>query len=731
MEKISENHAICEKTIIFGHARFSIITENLIRIEWETKGAFCDAETLFAVNRKYNGCEVSVRIDENELEIQTEAIHLYYKKDEKGFSEENLYGKIYGEPWHYGKRNKRNLGGTLSTLDGVDGYRKVDDGILSRDGWFSLDDSRNAMLENGWLKKSLVPRVADIYLFGYGNDYKKAMQTLFYVSGKAALPRKYMLGSWYSRWWPYKDDEILAIVHEYEENGFPLDVMVLDMDWHHHDWTYRGTEECQLRRAKNGYGHAGNLGWTGYSWNHRLLKNPKALLQTLHEKGIAVTLNDHPHDGVRTHEEMYADFMRDMGIAPESKVDLEFDAGDLRYMTAFYQNVHDKLEKDGADFFWLDWQQDHLKPYIKGTTIRHLPWLNVCYYRQSEKNGKRGASFSRWGGFGDHKHPIFFSGDTKASWEVLKFEVEFTASSSNAGLFYWGHDTGGFFGEANPEMYVRWTQFSGFSACLRAHSERNAVLDRRPWKWGEKETDAMRTIYLLRDRLMPYIYSLAYNGYENGIPMISSMYFEYPEDENAYQNPQEYRFGDAFLCAPITTPMDETGKAFQTVWVPENDYYHFFTLEHYSSGYHKIEAPLHEFPLLVKGGVPIPMRNGKKDNKELIIRIYPGEKGRFTLYEDDGISRGYEKGEYLKTEISYQKKDGEIRISIVPSGDGYPDMPKMRSYKIELMLEGYTDLVCYGAKGKLSSDGNHLCLDIPNRDSQEKLELILKKGDSI
>ena len=682
---------ICAQTVVCGKARFSVITEHLIRFEWMTKGVFCDEPTLFAVNRAYDGCPVSIEQTEKEVKIRTSAIRICYHNDgSDGFTAENLYGDIYGVPWYYGKKNEENLGGTLSTLDGVEGFRKVDDGLLARDGWFVLDDKNNALLENGWLKKSLVSRVTDSYLFGYGHDYKTALKTLFYVSGKAALPRKCVFGAWYSRWWAYTDEEILGIVDEYEANGFPLDIMVLDMDWHHHDWTYRGTEECKKYKAKTGYGHATNLGWTGYSWNHRLIKNPTDLLKKLHEKGITVTLNDHPHDGVRSHEERYAEFMRALGLPPESGIELEFDAGDKRYMQAFFDSVHSHIEKDGVDFWWVDWQQDHLKPFIKGTALRHLPWLNYLYYHHTENDGKRGISFSRWGGFGDHKHPICFSGDTKAAWEVLQFEIPFTATSSNVGLFYWGHDTGGFYGEPNPEMYVRWTQFAGFSACLRAHSERNAKLDRRPWKWGEKESDAMRKIYHLRSRLMPYIYSLAYDGYENASPMIAPMYLEYPETEDAYRNPQEYRFGAAFICAPVTAPMDENGLAKQKVWLPDEDYYHFFTGEKYTAGYHETQSPLDEFPLFVKGGIPIPMQEAtnrmtKSVPETLIIRIYPGKSGCFTLYEDDGISRKYENGEYLKTELRYENQDGRLTLVIEPKGLGYSGMPCKRAYRIEWM----------------------------------------------
>lgn len=678
--------------ICHGKARFTVITSNLIRCEYQPNGKFCDAETLFAVNRASDGSRFQSEVHGDLLTVETDAIRLTHRDDGGAFTKENLTAEILGAPWHYGKKNERNLGGTLPTLDGVDGERPVDDGLLSRDGWFVIDDSETPPIVNGTLGRMRTGQ--DIYLFGYGTDYKKALRTLFYVSGKPALPRRYTLGSWYSRWWAYTDEELLNIVREYDAHDFPLDVLVLDMDWHYHDWTDRNTEGCRKHRASTGYGHAGNLGWTGYSWNRRLIRDPEALLQSIHDMGVAVTLNDHPHDGVRAHEDAYPAFMRRMGLPDNVGYEAEFDASSKQYMDALFETVHTPLERQGVDFWWVDWQQDHLKPYVKGTKLRHLPWLNRCYYRHAEANGKRGISFSRWGGFGDHKHPIYFSGDTKATWDCLKFEVAFTASSSNAGLFYWGHDTGGFFGAPNAEMYVRWTQFSALSACLRAHSERHTALDRRPWLWGERETAVMRESYHLRARLMPYIYSLAYRAYEEGIPPIEPLYYEYPTSEEAYRHSGEYLFGPALLCAPVTAPM-QNGAAEQAVWIAEGEWYDFFTGKKYGAGTHTFSCPLERFPLLVRGGMPVPMqeytpRMTASAPETLVIRCYPGNYGTFTLYEDDGISRAHENGAYLKTHLTYEKKNGKLTLTVTPEGKGYDGMPKHRRYRIELMQEALT-----------------------------------------
>ena len=160
-----------------------------------------------------------------------------------------------------------------------------------------------------------------------------------------------------------------------------------------------------------------------------------------------------------------------------------------------------------------------------------LQWINELYYRQTERKGLRGAGYSRWAGWGDHRHPIQFSGDAQANWEMLAFEVKLTAASGNAGCYYWAHDIGGFRGDPNPELTVRWTQFGALSAALRVHSTKDARLDRRPWISGERETAAMRRMYHMRSELMPYIYSSVWQTHSTMVPLNRPMYIDYGSDE--------------------------------------------------------------------------------------------------------------------------------------------------------------------------------------------------------
>ena len=161
----------------------------------------------------------------------------------------------------------------------------------------------------------------------------------------------------------------------------------MDMDWH------------TQTDAHSGFGHSRNLGWTGYTWNKRLIPDAAGLLGEFKRDGISVVLNDHPCDGMREHEENYPIFMQK--LPPGTPENPPFNAGDPRYMDAFFASAHEPLEKQGVDFWWLDWQQNYIYPNVIGVPyLEHLPWLNFLYYRNSEKNGRRGASFSRWGGWG-------------------------------------------------------------------------------------------------------------------------------------------------------------------------------------------------------------------------------------------------------------------------------------------------------------------------------------------
>lgn len=701
-------------TYIKNNARFTVMREGVIRMEYAEGGAFCNDETLFA--KRDAEYEAKFTLDGDILTVETGSVTLTYKGDGM-FCHDNLYAYIctggVDTVWHFGDQNRENLKGTLSTLDGVDGFREVPDGLLSRDGWYVIDDSAAPVLGDGWIKNRDSAHKCDMYLFTYGHNYKQALKDLAAVSGDMEMPRKYFLGSWYSRWHRYTADEFLQIIDEYDEHGFPIDILVMDMDWHYHDWGHGEGEPY----AMYGYGHAGgNLGWTGYTWNRSAIPDPPGLLAELHRRGIAVTLNDHPCDGVRDHEETYPEMMRLLDNAGyseevptiEDKVsdreregmsrgvkNYRFNAGSKTYMDAFFESTHSKIEADGADFWWLDWQQDYIYPEVNGIKgLSHLRWLNHLYYQHSEKNGKRGQSFSRWGGFGDHKHPAYFSGDSVTNWDTLNFEIQMTVSAGNAGCFWWSHDIGGFMDPVpggQAEIYVRWVQFGMTSAALRIHV--CGELDRRPWKWGEKYCDAMRDMFRLRSCLMPYIYSAAYESSSDSVPLLRPLYLEQPECEEAYKHPATYYFGGGMISSPICEAGEgDTCTVTSKIWLPDGQWYGWFDGKRYEGGEVSVKCDLNTFPLFAAAGYPIVTRpytsrmaSAPLDN--MTVKIYCGKgdiQGSTVLFEDDGITDGYKSGKCRKTSISYTKENGVHTVHFKPSADGYDGEVSARCITVEL-----------------------------------------------
>ena len=654
-----------------GNVRFTLITPGLVRIEQAANRGFIDEPSMFAVNRaaRFKGYKASVK--DGATIIDTGSMRITYRPDGKPLGPDNLRASIKtgktAVEWKPGMANKGNLGGTERTLDGWNGARQLSDGLISRDGWFLLDDSHRHLLTSDWVKQRPKDAGTDWYLFGYGTDYKSALKSLTAIGGSVPMPRRYALGAWYSRYWPYSSDEYRKIVAEYSEHDFPLDVIVMDMDWHED-------------------------GWTGWSWNRKLLPDAEGLLKWFHGQGLAVTLNLHPADGVAPHEDMYADFMKAMGEDPASGKTIPFDAAGKKYLDTLFGCVIEPLEKEGVDFWWLDWQQYPFTVSVPDLT--NLAWLNVYFYGHTSRDQKRGQSFSRWAGWGDHRHPIHFSGDSSTTWRMLAAEAPFTSTAGNVGCFFWSHDIGGHMGDRNEESYTRWCQFGATTAALRSHSTRDANMDRRPWTYPKWAENSMRISFHLRSELFPYIYSSVRQSCENSIPLNRPMYIEYPNDERAYKNGQQYFFGDNLIAAPITMPgigPDRLGM--QAVWLPDGLWYDWFSGQQYRGDQEILAAAtINEFPLFARGGVPIPMqryarRMATTPLDTLIIRCYPGpdgKTGKFTLYEDDGISQGYTRGEYATTQLSYSRKGTGITVKIAASKGSFNGQVRSRGYVIEL-----------------------------------------------
>ena len=622
----TEGHAE-DAAIIQGEKyRFTVLTEEMIRLEYCEDGKFEDRATQCVIDRKFKVPEYQVIDNEESLEIITDKIHLVYNKQK--FTDYGLSVQVrgnisvYHSIWHFGEE-ATDLRGTARTLDEADGAIELEHGIISRFGYGILDDSRSLVItEDGWVEPRKEDCI-DIYFLGYGHEYEHCLKDYYHLTGKTPLLPRYALGNWWSRFYRYNDQEYKALMTRFEKEEIPFSVSVIDMDWH-------------LVDIDPKYGS----GWTGYTWNKELFPDPKEFMTWLHDHGLKVTLNVHPAGGVQAHEEKYKEMAEAMGRDWEKEEPVNFDVTDQKFLKAYFEYLHHPNEEEGVDFWWLDWQQGGLSK-IPG--LDPLWMLNHYHYLDSGRRGKRRLTFSRYAGMGSHRYPVGFSGDTIISWESLAFQPYFTANASNVGYGWWSHDIGGHMkGYRDEELSTRWIQFGVFSPIMRLHSSNSAFTGKEPWNYNAVSENIMKRYLKLRHEMIPYLYTMNYHASHDGQPLIRPMYYLEPEQPEAYEVPNEYYFGTELVVCPITEPTDKAaGTACVKAWIPEGKWYDIFSGLKYDGGRMlELYRSLEDIPVLAKEGAIIPLTdlteytNSVENPKELAVKIVPGKKNAFILMED-------------------------------------------------------------------------------------------------
>ncbi|MFW5714094.1 MAG: TIM-barrel domain-containing protein [Brevefilum sp.] len=663
-----------EAIIQRGPVRFTVLTSRLIRLEYDPTQIFEDRPTQVVWYRDLSVPEFTSSVDDETIRIETEHLLLTYQIQDFGFYHRFLQIKLKdtGFIWNFGQENKTNLGGTVRTLDRIDGATPLNPGLVSRTGWSQLDDSGSLVFnEDGWLEtRQAHPNAKDLYFFGYGQDYTTCIVDFQKLSGKIPLLPRFALGNWWSRYWEYQQDELINLIREFQHHEIPLSVCVVDMDWH---ITNTGNESS---------------GWTGYSWDPNLFPNPQRFLDEIDVMGLKTALNLHPAAGVHPHEDRYEEMAKGLDIDPDTKTPIPFDIADPEFTKAYLDILHHPLEEMGVDFWWMDWQQG-TRSTLEG--LDPLFWLNhLHFYDLARDEEKRPFIFSRWAGLGGHRYPIGFSGDTYTSWETLQFQPFFTATAANVGFGWWSHDIGGHMGGVgDPELYLRWVQYGVFSPIFRLHATKNEYLERRPWGFNaDTEIKAARA-KRMRHALIPYLYTAAWVNHKEGILPIRPMYHLYPQESNAYLCPNQYTFGSELFAIPFTTPLDaHTRLSRQVVWLPEGDWFDFFSGEHYKGdGWLPLYGDLDRIPVFARAGAIVPLAPssvsfGTPLPDALTVNIFPGADNAYTLYEDDGETLEHQKGACALTKFSLAWKENRVRFTIHPVEGEINLLSRERIYKL-------------------------------------------------
>ncbi len=715
------------------HYRFTVLTEEMLRMEYSESGEFEDLPTQVVFNRDFPRPEFQVLDEPSRLEISTKSFHLVYNK--KRFSPDNLYIDLkhnytnYGGRWLFGTTEygnpprEHNLKGTARTLDRINGATALEFGLIDQSGRTFFDDSHSLTVdEQGWPQ----PRgheELDYYYLGYGHKYYKAIHDFYLLSGKVPLLPRYALGNWWSRYWAYTEESYMELLNEFEAHDIPFSVGVLDMDWH-------------IVNVPEKYGR----GWTGYTWNKELFPDPQRLLDWVHKKGYRVTLNLHPADGVMPYEDAYEAMAKELGVNTSLDEPIAFDVTNKAFLGAYFKFLHHPHEKIGVDFWWIDWQQG---------THSHIPnldplrMLNHFHFIDSQRGKKkRGLIFSRYGGLGSHRYPVGFSGDTIISWESLDFQPYFTATASNIGYCWWSHDIGGHTrGFRDNENFVRWVQLGVFSPINRLHSSANPFFDKLPWSYPKPYDGYVADALRLRHKLVPYTYTMNWRVNHDLIPFIVPMYYEYPDDQRAYDVKNQYFFGSELMVSPITSPTDYTTmKATVTTFIPPGNWIDFFDGTVYHGGSKgrllKVQRTIDRIPVFAREGAIVPMDHGYANSvdanpKVLDIHLFAGACRTFSLYEDEGDGFGYEKGVFATTQISWDWKEGQAKVTLKGIGD-FSVLPKKRSYRLIVKGAGHGIKVA-GANVKILSESYHaqchaLVVELGETDPGEKVEVSFREA---
>ena len=472
-------------------------------------------------------------------------------------------------------------------------------------------------------------------------------------------------------------DEVLGVAKGYRDRHLPADVMVVD-------WFY--------------YTKMGQMDFDPKSW-----PDPKAMNDELHKMGFQTMISVWPrfvpdsrfYDEILKHGwfEHLADGTPTNGL-PYDRAGSDIDTTNPEAAKWYWDTVRDNILSKGFDSLWADETEPDLPPngsyYQIGPGTRYynvypLFHTGALYdgFRRDTKS--RALVLSRDAYLGvQSKGTIVWSSDIAPTWDTLKRQIPTGLDAAASGLAYWSNDTGGWgylpgvhhpahtplldpsdardnVGgyEDYPELYTRWFEYATFLPIMRTHGSRNF---NEVWSYGKQAEPILEKYLKLRYELMPYIYSLGYSIYESGAPSMRALFMDFPNDVKAQDVRDEYMFGPAFLVAPVT----DQGTTSREVYLPAGtDWYNYWTNERVHGGQAiSVNAPIDQIPLFVRAGsiVPlgVPVLSTNETQALSKVRVYPGADASFTLYQDDGKTYNYEKGDSKITHLHWSDAGGKL-----------------------------------------------------------------------
>ena len=624
--KIINNPLANEANIVKGNNyRITVISENLVRLEYSKSGVFLDAPTEFAWNRNFGITKFENREDPNILELTTPYFKITYLKEKtfvgsKMAPDANLKVQIIGTDaiWYYGNPEVKNLGSSGSELLSYSSKSFKQKGLYSLDGYASIDDSNSKVLSEDGTYEDRAFEEIDVYLFAYKKDFTLCLQNYFALTGNPPLLPRYALGNWWSKDTVYSDKQIENLRKEFNRKEIPLSVFLLDNKWH------KQHENLE----------------TGFTFNKELFSMPNKVIEMLHQNHIKVGLSVNPTEGFYPIDDTYNESKK--YLQADAKGVIPFSVFNPRWIDVYLKMYIHPLDNLHTDFYWIK--------VSNKTSLQEIRMLQ--HYQTYDKRrtmDSRPIILSPFGGICSHRYPVLYSGKQKVSWETLKAVPYHNMQAANLGISWWAHDIGGFYqGIEESELYIRFVQLGVFSPILKFGSDDSKYYKREPWKWDIKTYGIIKEYLNLRHQLIPYLYSLAYQYYKNLLPIIRPLYYqdELFLDDERYRN--QYYLGKELLVCPITNKKDLImDRTIHKMYMPAGTWYDFVTGKKFSGNKDYVAFfREQDYPVFARAGSIIPMAilddiNDTRPPKNMEIHIFPGCSNRFTLYEDDGQTNLY------------------------------------------------------------------------------------------
>ncbi|HJV77454.1 MAG TPA: TIM-barrel domain-containing protein [Paludibacter sp.] len=523
--------------------------------------------------------------------------------------------------------------------------------------------------------RSPVARALDYVVF-YGPSADSVIASYRNLSGNVPMLPQWAYGFWQCRERYSSGTHLVETIKEFRKRNLPVDVIV-------QDWQYWG-----------------KYGWGVPKFDETHYPNPVGFIKELHD--LNAHFNISVWENLDQNSEIGKGYVAKKLFIPNSPwVDVLNPLGRETHWNALNQNLFSL----GVDSWWMDATEPE-NDGIKGKQtylglgdfyrLTYPLFVSRAVYEGQRKttSDKRVCILTRSAFLGQQRYGIInWSGDIGGTWDTYKRQIVAGLNYTITGLPYWTTDIGGFFRPGNSqytdekyqELLTRWYQWGTFNPIFRIHGY---MTETEPWKYGQKVEDNMRKMLNLRYRLLPYIYSEAWQVTKNGSTLMRPMVMDFNGDTAAVKSQYQYMFGKSLLIAPIIEP----NVTQWNVYLPKSaGWYDFWTGKRFNGGQTiKTDAPLDRIPLFVKAGSIIPMGKiiqyaGEKSADTLEIRVYKGANARFDLYEDEGDNYNYEKGKYAT--ISFRWNEKAQSLTIGDKQGNYPGSLKKRIFNIVLVDE--------------------------------------------